>query len=136
MSHISRPTQQRTTKMIFWQNLYILGSLEDKQKKLETDQKNGKKNWSVSETNQFFFWSTKIFFWSTKKIEKLVYQRDWPKVHGRRSNFFLVYQIFFGWPIFFLSTKFFFWWPKKWEIDLTIGIQKRLTKITWTPLSV
>ena len=29
--------------MIFWQNLYILGSLEGEQKKLETDQKNGQK---------------------------------------------------------------------------------------------
>ena len=35
---------------------------------------------------------------------------------------------------FFCSTKFFFSRPKKLEIDRTIGIPKRLTKSTWTPL--
>ena len=56
---------------------------------------------------QIFFWSTKFLF--------------------GKSKFFLVYQNFF------CSTKFFFGQPKKWEIDRTIGIPKRLTKSTWTP---
>ena len=57
---------------------------------------------------QTFFWSTKLFFWSTKFL--------------------------FGIPNFFLVDQIFFCRPKKWEIDRTIGIPKRLTKSTWTPL--
>ena len=68
---------------------------------------------------------------------------------------FLVDQIFFGTPNFFLVNQILFlvdqilllvdqilflvdqifvWYTKKWEIDRTIGIPKRLTKSTWIPL--
>ena len=36
----------------------------------------------------------------------------------------------------FWYTKILFGRPKKLEIDRTIGIPKRLTKSTWTPLSI
>ena len=64
---------------------------------------------------QIFFWSTKLFFWSTKFLVGI------PNCFFGIPNCFLVYQIFLG-------------RPKKWEIDRTIGIPKRLTKSTWTPL--
>ena len=66
--------------MILWQNLYISGSLEGDQKKIETDQKNEK--FGIPKFFNFFG-IPKIFFWSTKKMRnwytkknKLVYQRD------------------------------------------------------------
>ena len=50
-------------------------------------------------------------------------------------NIFLVDQIFFSVnQISFWYTKIFFGRQKKLEIERTIGIPKRLTKSTWTPL--
>ena len=60
MSHFSKGTQHRTTKMIFVAKTYIL---EGEQKKSELDQKN-------SETDQNFPETGQIFFWLTKKSEK------------------------------------------------------------------
>ena len=56
--------------MIFFQNLYILGSLEGEQKKLETDQKIVKKKLVRLWDRQKFFLVNQIIFWSTKKMEK------------------------------------------------------------------
>ena len=90
--------------------------------------------WSVSLVYQLsgqfhIFLVDQIFFWYTK------YFFGRPNFFFGRPNFFLVYQnIFLLYQKFFWSTKFFFDRPKKWEIDRTIGIPKRLTKSTWTPL--
>ena len=79
--------------------------------------------------NFSFFWSTKFFFGIPNIF--LVHQIGFFGV----PNFFLVYQFSFWYTkFFFWLTKFFFGRPKKWEIDQTIGIPKRLTKSTWTPL--
>ena len=58
-----------------------------------------------------------------------------PNFFFGRPNFFLVYQIFcLVYQIFFGWLNLFFGRPKKWEIDWRIGIPKRLTKNTRTPL--
>ena len=59
-----------------------------------------------------------MYFWSVSFVYQLFGQ----------ILIFLVDQISFWY------TKIFFGRPKKWEIDRTIGIPKRLTKSTWTPL--
>ena len=66
--------------------------------------------------NFSFFWSTKFFFGI--------------------PNFFLVDQIFFwstkflfGIPKLYFVNQIVFGWPKKWEIDRTIDIPKRLTPL-------
>ena len=62
--------------MIFFQNLYILGSLEGEQKKIETDQKNVKKKIGRSlRPTKFFFGRPKKMRnrpnnWSTKRLTK------------------------------------------------------------------
>ena len=57
------------------------------------------------------------------------------------KNQFLIFLVdqFILWStknhfLMFLVDQFFFGRPKKLEIDRTIGIPKRLTKSTWTPL--
>ena len=64
--------------------------------------------------------ATSMYFWSVS----LVYQL---------SSQFLIYSVD---QFFFWSTKCFFDRPKKWGIDPTIGIPKRLTKSTWRPLGL
>ena len=52
MSHFSKGTQHRTTKMFFVAKTYIL---EGEQKKSELDQKNSELDQKFPETAQFFF---------------------------------------------------------------------------------
>ena len=56
MSHFSKGTQNRTTKIIFVAKTYIL---EGEQKKSELDQKNSETDQKFPEPGQFFCWLTK-----------------------------------------------------------------------------
>ena len=79
-----------------------------------------------------------MYFWSVSLVYQLfgqflIFLVDQKKIWLTKKNFGiakknLVYQK----KMWYTKKKF--GWPKKWDIDQTIGIPKKLTKSTWTPL--